>query len=41
MLLMTAPNFDYALVPSIAEIYKKDPKEFEAIAREWTQKYAI
>ncbi len=41
MCLLSSPNFYDFLVQSIAEIYEKDPKEFEAIAKEWTQKYAI
>jgi len=40
MILLTTPNFDNPLAPSVSQVYNKDPKEYEAIAREWTQKYA-
>ena len=38
--LLTDPNPDDPLVVSIANIYRRDPNEFEKIAKYWTQKYA-
>ena len=38
--LLENPDWDSPLVPSISEQHKKDPKEFEKTAREWTMKYA-
>jgi ubiquitin-conjugating enzyme E2 D/E len=38
--LLTEPNPDDPLVPEIARIYKRNIKEYERIAREWTNKYA-
>ncbi len=40
MMLLTTPNIDDPLEASISKIYKKNPKEFDAIAREWTKFYA-
>jgi len=40
VLLLSDPNFYDPMVPSIAYTYQKNPAEFKAIAREWTQKYA-
>jgi len=38
--LLSDPNPDDPLVPSIAMIYKKNKTEFNRQAREWTIKYA-
>lgn len=38
--LLKNPDWDDPLVISISAQYKKDPKEFEKTAREWTIKYA-
>jgi len=38
--LLTDPNPDDPLVPSIADVYRKDIDEFNAVARHWTQQYA-
>ena len=38
--LLTDPNPDDPLVVSIANVYRKSPKEFNQIARYWTHKYA-
>ena len=38
--LLTDPNPDDPLVPEIANIYKVDKNQYEAIAKEWTKKYA-
>ncbi|KAK9053950.1 hypothetical protein SSX86_025025 [Deinandra increscens subsp. villosa] len=39
--LLTDPNPDDPLVPEIAHMYKIDKVKYEAMARSWTQKYAI
>ncbi|KAL2558692.1 ubiquitin-conjugating enzyme E2 10-like [Forsythia ovata] len=39
--LLADPVLDDPLVPEIAYIYKTDKNRYEAIARRWTQKYAI
>ena len=39
--MLTDPNPDDPLVPEIAHIYKTDRPKYEAMAREWTRKYAI
>jgi ubiquitin-conjugating enzyme E2 D/E len=38
--LLTDPNPDDPLVVTIANTYRKNPKEFDKIARYWTRKYA-
>lgn len=38
--LIYAPNLDDPLEPEIAELYAKNPKEFEARAKEYVAKYA-
>lgn len=38
--LLTDPNPDDPLVPSIADIYRKNKIQYEMIAREWTVLYA-
>ncbi len=38
--LVYAPNLDDPLEPEIAELYTKNPKEFEARAKEYVAKYA-
>jgi len=37
---LTDPNPDDPLVVAIADMYRKNPKEFDKIARYWTRKYA-
>ncbi|KAF4675441.1 hypothetical protein FOL47_007749 [Perkinsus chesapeaki] len=39
--LLTDPNPNDPFVPEIAHMYKSDRNKHDAIAREWTQKYAI
>lgn len=39
--LLADPVIDDPLVPEIAYMYKTDKKKYEAIARSWTQKYAM
>jgi ubiquitin-conjugating enzyme E2 D/E len=39
-LLLAEPNPDDALVPSIAEQFRRDRDVFDATAREWTAKHA-
>lgn len=39
--MLTDPNPDDPLVPEIAHVYKTDRARYEAMAREWTRKYAI
>uniref|UniRef100_A0A914PWS9 UBC core domain-containing protein n=1 Tax=Panagrolaimus davidi TaxID=227884 RepID=A0A914PWS9_9BILA len=34
-------DLEEPLIPSIAKLFKEDPKEFERIARLWTQRYSI
>ena len=38
--LLTDPNPDDPLVPSIADLYKRDKKEYFMTARAWTLQYA-
>ena len=38
--LLTDPNPDDPLVPEIARLYKTNREQYNATAREWTQKYA-
>lgn len=38
--LLEHPDWEDPLVSTIAAQYKKDPKEFEKTAREWTRKFA-
>ena len=38
--LLTDPNPDDPLVVAVADMYRKNPKEFDKIARYWTRKYA-
>lgn len=38
--LLTDPNPDDPLVPSVAKQYKNNKSEYEKIAKEWTMKYA-
>jgi len=38
--LLTDPNPDDPLVPAIAELYKRDKKEYFIAARTWTLQYA-
>ena len=39
--LLTDPNPDDPLVPDIAKMYKNNRTEYDRMAKEWTQKYAI
>ncbi len=39
-LLLQTPNMEEALNMEVVEEYRKDPKSWEATAREWTTKYA-
>lgn len=39
--LLNEPNPDDPLAPDIARLYKKNKKEHDRIAREWTLKYAV
>ncbi|XP_015864911.1 ubiquitin-conjugating enzyme E2 D2-like [Peromyscus maniculatus bairdii] len=39
--LLCDPNPDDPLVPEIARVYRKDLKEYNKLAREWTKRYAI
>ena len=39
--LLKNPNPDYPLVPEIALLFNNDRAQFEAIAKQWTKKYAI
>ncbi len=39
--LLTDPNPDDPLVPSIADTYKHNKNEYEKMAKEWTLLYAI
>ncbi|CAK9207025.1 unnamed protein product [Sphagnum troendelagicum] len=39
--LLTDPNPDDPLVPEIAHMYKTNKAKYEAIARNWSQKYAM
>jgi len=38
--LLTDPNPEEALCPDIGKLYLRDKKKYEAIATEWTIKYA-
>ncbi|RGB37340.1 ubiquitin-conjugating enzyme/RWD-like protein [Rhizophagus diaphanus] len=38
--LLTDPNLDFTFDPEIVHIYKNDRSRYDAIAREWTIKYA-
>ncbi len=38
--LLLAPNPDDPLVPEIAHLYKENRADYEAMARDWTTKYA-
>jgi len=38
--LLTDPNPDDPLVPDIAKLYKTDREKYNAVAKEWTRKYA-
>eukprot|EP01108_Squamamoeba_japonica_P009326 TRINITY_DN8646_c0_g1_i1.p1 TRINITY_DN8646_c0_g1~~TRINITY_DN8646_c0_g1_i1.p1 ORF type:complete len:157 (+),score=37.00 TRINITY_DN8646_c0_g1_i1:427-897(+) len=40
-LLMGSPNPDDGLVLEITELFTRDRAQFDAKAREWTQKYAV
>ncbi|KAE8315045.1 ubiquitin-conjugating enzyme/RWD-like protein [Aspergillus transmontanensis] len=39
--MLTEPHLDNPLVPDIAHIYETDHPQYEAMAREWTHKYAM
>ncbi|XP_036031434.1 ubiquitin-conjugating enzyme E2 D4-like [Onychomys torridus] len=39
--LLCDPNPDDPLVPEIARVYRKDFREYDKLAREWTKRYAI
>ena len=39
--LLTSPNPIDALEPEIGRLYLEDKLKYEAIAREWTLKYAV
>jgi len=39
--LLETPNWDTPLVPAIGAIHSQNPKEFERIAREWTNNFAV
>jgi ubiquitin-conjugating enzyme E2 D/E len=39
--LLTDANPNDPLVPEIAQIYKRDRSEYDSVAREWTQMYAM
>ncbi|XP_064480162.1 ubiquitin-conjugating enzyme E2 2-like [Ornithodoros turicata] len=41
LVLMCNPNVDDPLVPEIATVYKQDKEDYNAIAREWTRRYAM
>ena len=38
--LLTDPNPDDPLVPSVAELYKRDKNKYFIVAKKWTLKYA-
>lgn len=38
--LLTDPNPEDPLVPDIAMLYKTNRKKHDALARDWTKKYA-
>jgi ubiquitin-conjugating enzyme E2 D/E len=39
--LLTDANPNDPLVPEIAQVYKRDRSEYDRVAREWTQMYAM
>ncbi|XP_021043749.1 ubiquitin-conjugating enzyme E2 D2-like [Mus pahari] len=39
--LLCDPNPDDPLVPEIAKVYLKDLRQYERLAREWTERYAM
>lgn len=39
--LLVDPNPDDPLSPDVASVYKRNKKEFERIAADWTAKYAL
>jgi ubiquitin-conjugating enzyme E2 D/E len=39
--LLTDPNADDPLDPTIAQCYKHDRQRFDKTAKEWTKKYAM
>uniref|UniRef100_A0A8C6MQH7 E2 ubiquitin-conjugating enzyme n=1 Tax=Mus spicilegus TaxID=10103 RepID=A0A8C6MQH7_MUSSI len=39
--LLCDPNPDDPLVPEIAKVYRKDLREYNRLAREWTMRYAM
>ncbi|KFO18295.1 ubiquitin-conjugating enzyme E2 D2 [Fukomys damarensis] len=39
--MLCDPNPQDPLVPEIAKMYLKDRREYERLAREWTEKYAM
>ncbi|RWS23546.1 ubiquitin-conjugating enzyme E2 D1-like protein [Leptotrombidium deliense] len=39
--LLTDPNPDDPLMPSIAQLYKKDRKKYDEEARDWTKKHGM
>ena len=39
--LLTDPNAEKPLVQEIGDMYKRDPESYNAIAKQWTQKYAM
>ncbi|KAL3204025.1 hypothetical protein MRX96_011854 [Rhipicephalus microplus] len=41
MVLMCEPNPDDPLVPEVANVYKTDKEAYNAIAKEWTRRYAM
>lgn len=41
MVLMCDPNPDDPLVPEVANVYKTDKEAYNAIAKEWTRRYAM
>ncbi|XP_075545851.1 ubiquitin-conjugating enzyme E2-17 kDa-like [Dermacentor variabilis] len=41
MVLMCDPNPDDPLVPEVANVYKTDKDAYNAIAKEWTRRYAM
>lgn len=41
MVLMCDPNPEDPLVPEVATVYKADREAYNAIAKEWTKRYAM
>uniref|UniRef100_A0A8C6GMI6 E2 ubiquitin-conjugating enzyme n=1 Tax=Mus spicilegus TaxID=10103 RepID=A0A8C6GMI6_MUSSI len=39
--LLCDPNADDPLVPEIAKVYRKDLREYNRLAREWTERFAM